>query len=80
MHNFPTSSSHNYLRITRILKSLGEFDLEHLKKPWLEFIMAEIFENGELRRTLNSLQNYWIGTLKNDNDREELHQYIEERT
>ncbi|GFO43744.1 hypothetical protein PoB_007024900 [Plakobranchus ocellatus] len=71
-------SSHNYLRITRILKSLGEFDFEHLKKPFLEFILAEIFQHGKLRRTMNSLKNYWIGTIKSDADREELYGLVDE--
>ncbi|RUS81059.1 hypothetical protein EGW08_011178 [Elysia chlorotica] len=71
-------SSHNYLRITRILKSLGEFQLEHLKKPFLDFILLEIFEHDQLKRTLNSLKNYWIGTIKDDADREDLHKYVEE--
>lgn len=70
-------SSHNYLRITRMLKSLGEFDLEHLKKPFLEFILSEIFQHNQLTRSLNSLRNYWIGTIRNDADRQELHRYVD---
>jgi len=35
------TSSHNYLRITRILKCLGEFDYEYLKFPFLEQILRE---------------------------------------
>lgn len=34
--------SHNFLRITRILKSLGEFGFEHYKKPFLEHFIEEV--------------------------------------
>lgn len=73
-------SSHNYLRITRILKSLGEFGMEHLKKPWLQFMLHEALVTRKLARTLNSCRDYWIGTLKDDADREGLYEFIEENS
>eukprot|EP00759_Apiculatamorpha_spiralis_P038729 PhF_6_TR37813/c0_g1_i1/m.56299 len=69
------TSSHNYLRITRILKCLGEMGLEHYKKPWLKFFIKEVYEHKELTNTANSLERYWIGTLRNDTERAEVKKY-----
>ncbi|XP_064476316.1 opioid growth factor receptor-like protein 1 isoform X2 [Ornithodoros turicata] len=65
-------SLHNSLRITRILKSLGELGYEHLKYPLLEFLLKEVLKHGTLRKLQDSLVNYWIQTLQDDNDREFL--------
>ncbi|XP_055900227.1 uncharacterized protein LOC129921605 isoform X3 [Biomphalaria glabrata] len=73
-----TYHTHNYLRITRILKSLGELGYEHLKKPFLEFVLHEALVEKTLAPTLSSCENYWIGTIKNNADREELYTLIDE--
>lgn len=70
------SSYHNYLRITRILKSLGEFGYEHLKKPFVEFVLQEALELGTLQNCLESCNNFWIGTIKDDEARKELRRYV----
>ncbi|XP_033116648.1 opioid growth factor receptor-like protein 1 [Anneissia japonica] len=62
-------SRHNHLRITRILKSLGELGFEDLKKPFIDFILKEIFESKLLWYTFESCKNYWIQVLKNDEER-----------
>jgi len=69
--------SHNFLRITRILKCLGEFGFEHYKKPFLEFFITEIWENQTLKSCAQSCRNYWVGTIKNDEDRKELLEKIQ---
>jgi len=66
------TSSHNYLRITRILKCLGEMNLEHLKKPWCEFFIKEVYVNKELLSIRGSLRNYWVAVLRKDDERQEL--------
>jgi len=66
------SHTHNFLRITRILKCLGEFGFEHYKKPFLEHFIKEIWTNKQLPNCADSCEDYWIGTLKNDADRKEL--------
>ena len=63
---------HNYLRITRILKCLGEMGLEHYKVPFLRFMLHEAIITGKLDRTLDSCCNYWIGTVKDDEERAKL--------
>jgi hypothetical protein len=70
LHNLNTRQ-HNFLRITRILKSLGELGLEHLKA---NFVLG-LFEqcaNGTLDSALYALRHYWIPTLLDDELRESL--------
>lgn len=68
-------SMHNYLRITRILKCLGEMGLEEFKAPFLRFMLYEGIITGYLDRTLDSCYNYWIGTVKDDKERESIYDY-----
>ncbi|KAL6073107.1 Opioid growth factor receptor [Balamuthia mandrillaris] len=72
-------SSHNYLRITRILKCLGELGLEHLKSNFLQFFIEEVYETKALKNCRSSLGNYWIGTIKDDTERARLEGIIEEK-
>eukprot|EP00300_Choanocystis_sp_HF-7_P026288 c2921_g1_i2.p1 GENE.c2921_g1_i2~~c2921_g1_i2.p1 ORF type:complete len:179 (-),score=30.68 c2921_g1_i2:116-652(-) len=62
---------HNFLRITRILKCLGEVGLERLKYPWLKFFVDEVV-SGQLTETLQSLQFYWIPMLRDEARRAQL--------
>ncbi|CAF3448903.1 unnamed protein product [Rotaria sp. Silwood1] len=73
-HNLNTSS-HNYLRITRILKCLGEFGYEYLKFPFLEQILREIIIENTLPNCLQSCKDYWIETLRSRNERHAIRQY-----
>jgi hypothetical protein len=70
-HNLNTHS-HNFLRITRILKCLGEFGLEHYQKHFLLHFIEEIWTNKELQSCANSCSNFWVGTIKNDKLRAEI--------
>jgi hypothetical protein len=40
------SAPHNFLRITRILKALGDLGFQRYQKPWLDFLITEIYEHG----------------------------------
>jgi len=71
-------SGHNYLRITRILKCLGELGFEHYKPRFIEFFIEEIFVHRQLRNCKGSLANYWVGTIKDDAERARLEGIIEE--
>ena len=53
-------SMHNYLRITRILKCLGEMEYEHLKSPFIQFVLNEIIVEQTLYNCLQSCINYWL--------------------
>lgn len=69
-------SYHNYLRITRILKFLGEFGHENFKRPFVEFVLEEAMEHETLINTLESCVRYWLETIKSEDDREELKDYV----
>lgn len=51
-------SSHNYLRISRILISLGELGFHRYKRPLLEALTAEV-ESGTLSNAARSLHTFW---------------------
>ena len=69
---------HNYLRITRILKSLGELGYEHYKRHFVEFVLREALEEKTLINCLDSCLDFWINTIKDDNERAELKKYTEQ--
>lgn len=71
------SSFHNYLRITRILKSLGELGYEHLKANWVKFIIHEGFVEETLPNCLESCHRFWIGVIREDRERDELYELFE---
>jgi len=71
--------SHNWLRITRILKCLGEMNLEHYKKPLLAHMISER-HTGYLRACGRSLANYWIPVVRSADERDELAQYFLDKT
>lgn len=64
--------SHNYLRLTRILKSLGELGLEHLKPPLVDHLLHEALETRALSRTRRSAEDYWLPVLRSDEERHRL--------
>merc|ERR1719359_1906340 len=62
-------SFHNNLRITRILKCLGEMGLEHMKRPFVEHVLREVYLHGELVPCRISCIDYWAQTLRSEDDR-----------
>lgn len=75
-------SSHNYLRITRMLKFLGEMGLEEYKINWLRAFEREIYGDGRdaaLPNCRNSFENYWTGTILSDDMRAAFKQRIADR-
>jgi|UniRef100_A0A7S4FI99 hypothetical protein len=72
-------SGHNYLRITRIMKCLGELGFEHYKKPFIMHILKEIYENNELTPCKESCLNYWAGVLRNADDLKEVEEYARKK-
>jgi len=71
-------SMHNYLRITRILKSLGEFQYEHFKGPFVRFVLHEAIVKRTLTRTLDSCMNYWVEVIRDDEERGAIRTWAEE--
>lgn len=71
-------SMHNYLRITRILKCLGEFDYERLKAPFVRFVLHEAIVEQTLDNTMDSCLNYWLEVIKDDEERKQIKKYARE--
>jgi hypothetical protein len=59
------SASHNFLRISRILKSIGDLSFERYKFPFLKLLATEIYENGQIQSARASLREYWSEALRN---------------
>ena len=65
-------NGHNYLRITRILKCLGEFGLEDYKVAWLDALHREIYVTKRLAACQSSFEQYWVHTVYDDGRRAAL--------
>jgi len=63
-------SPHNYLRISRILKCLSEFGLEHLNIGFLLHVLCEQSESKILLGLRNSMDKWWANCVRNKEDRE----------
>ncbi|XP_007520435.1 opioid growth factor receptor isoform X2 [Erinaceus europaeus] len=64
--------SHNNLRITRILKSLGELGLEHYQAPLARFFLEETLVHGELQSVRQSALDYFVFTVRCRRQRRQL--------
>jgi len=64
-------SSHNYLRISRILKCLSEMGLEYLSAGFLLHVLNEQSESHELnsRGLCNSMDRWWANCIRNEEER-----------
>lgn len=60
----PRSHSHNNLRITRILKSLGELGLQRFQAPLVRFFLEETLVRGELPSVRQSALDYFVFTVR----------------
>jgi len=65
-YNNLNRSHHNFLRISRILQSLGHLGFSRYKKPFLDFLEEEIMENNQIPWAKSSLKNYWLPLLDVD--------------
>lgn len=59
-------SGHNYLRITRILKSLGHLGFTRYKKPLLDALHKALFTDNLVPNARDSFKRYWAATTKYD--------------
>ena len=57
-------SMHNYLRITRILKFLGELQLITYQKEFVDFVLNQIFRENQLENCSSSCIQYWLPVVK----------------
>jgi len=56
--------TNNNIRITRMLKSLGQLGFERYQKLFVQHFKVEIEENGLLKNCRDSFKNYWSNYLK----------------
>lgn len=66
------SHSHNNLRITRILKSLGELGLEHYQAPLVRFFLEETLVQHKLPSVRQSALDYFLFAVRCRHQRREL--------
>ncbi|KAM5134947.1 uncharacterized protein ACMZJ9_017557 [Mantella aurantiaca] len=67
--------SHNNLRITRILKCLGELGFKHYQAPLVKFFLVETLSNGRLPNVERSVLDYFMFTVKDKRERRKLVHY-----
>ncbi|XP_072264605.1 opioid growth factor receptor-like protein 1 isoform X2 [Pyxicephalus adspersus] len=68
-------SQHNYLRITRILKSLGELGYEHFKAPLVKIFLQESIVENTIPNMKQSALEYFVYTIKERRERRRLLRY-----
>ncbi|XP_068117939.1 opioid growth factor receptor-like isoform X1 [Hyperolius riggenbachi] len=66
------SYSHNWLRISRILKCLGDLGYEHYQAPLVRFLLEEILCKNNLQNVKRSALDYFMFTVKNKKERQKL--------
>lgn len=66
-----TGSSHNNLRISRILKCLSELGLERLNAGFLLHVLNEQSESNELTSwgIRGSMDRWWANCIRNEDER-----------
>ncbi|XP_034080694.1 opioid growth factor receptor-like protein 1 [Gymnodraco acuticeps] len=68
-------SQHNYLRITRILKSLGELGYEAFKAPLVHLFLEESLSHNTLPSMQHSVLEYFVYTIRLPATRRRLLRY-----
>lgn len=63
---------HNNLRITRILKSLGELGFEHYQAPLVRFFLEETLVKKNLGSVKRSVLDYFLFAVLDKQNRQEL--------
>uniref|UniRef100_A0A8C6SUY7 Opioid growth factor receptor n=1 Tax=Neogobius melanostomus TaxID=47308 RepID=A0A8C6SUY7_9GOBI len=66
---------HNNLRITRILKSLGELGFEHYQAPLVRFFLEETLVRKTLSSVKRSVLDYFLFAVLDKQKRQELVRY-----
>ncbi|XP_040187675.1 opioid growth factor receptor-like isoform X2 [Rana temporaria] len=64
--------THNNLRITRILKCMGELGFEHFQAPLVQFFLWETLCEGQLKNIKRSVLDYFLFSVKDKRKRRDL--------
>ncbi|XP_078504149.1 opioid growth factor receptor-like protein 1 [Lissotriton helveticus] len=70
-------SQHNYLRITRILKSLGELGYESFKVPLVKIFLQEALVENTIPNIKQSALEYFVYTIRDRRERRKLLRFAE---
>ncbi|XP_023652346.1 uncharacterized protein [Paramormyrops kingsleyae] len=65
-------NTHNNLRITRILKCLGDLGYKQYQAPLVRFFLHETLVKGNLENVKRSVIEYFIFSIRNKQKRQEL--------
>lgn len=68
-------NTHNFLRISRIIKCLEIFNYSHLTVHLVKFFITEIVQEGNLPACRSSCMLYWIPALS-EQGADEMRQYV----
>ncbi|XP_034041147.1 opioid growth factor receptor-like protein 1 [Thalassophryne amazonica] len=71
-------SQHNYLRITRILKSLGELGYEAFKAPLVRLFLEESLCHNTIPNMQHSILEYYVYTIRLPATRRRLLRYAQQ--
>ena len=71
-NNLRGQNNHNYLRITRVIKSVGELGLERFQEAIVGYFAEEICEKGALQNCERSLRDYWFPVVRDADARARL--------
>ncbi|XP_048464472.1 opioid growth factor receptor-like protein 1 [Rhincodon typus] len=69
--------THNNLRITRILKCLGEMGFEHYQPPLVKFFLTETLVHNQLPNVKESVLDYFLYTIRSKSERRKLILYAQ---
>lgn len=71
-------SSHNNLRISRILKCLSEFGYEYLNYGFLLHVLNEQSEHGQLNTSIirSSMDRWWANCIRRERERDWINEKI----
>uniref|UniRef100_A0A8C5WDC9 Integrase catalytic domain-containing protein n=1 Tax=Leptobrachium leishanense TaxID=445787 RepID=A0A8C5WDC9_9ANUR len=70
------TNTHNNLRITRIVKSMGELGAAQYQAPLVKFFLKEILVEDQLQNMKESALKYSLPAVKNDHERDALSEYV----
>lgn len=70
-------SRHNLLRITRIIKSLGELGFERFQAPWVNFLYEELIVKKALPNIRHSCLYHWIEAINDYGEQEVLFRKVQ---
>ncbi|XP_048406503.1 opioid growth factor receptor-like protein 1 [Stegostoma tigrinum] len=69
--------THNNLRITRILKCLGEMGFEHYQPPLVKFFLTQTLVHNQLPNVRESVLDYFLYTIRSKSERRKLIVYAQ---